>query len=91
MNVRSVFLDAAPQEKGAYDGQATLMRQPMLLTISQVSQQLGLSPAKIHRLVALEGLPIVKFGRAIRVPYDSLYQWVKAREASQRFSCIQGV
>ena len=57
---------------------------PLLLTIPQVAQQLGLSPAKVYHLIALERLPTVKFGRAVRVPYGSLIQWLRKREQEQQ-------
>ncbi len=57
---------------------------PILLTLPQVAQQLGLSPAKVYNLVAMEGLPTVKIGRSTRVSYVSLVQWVKERESEQR-------
>ncbi len=57
---------------------------PILLTLPQVAQQLGLSLAEVYNLVALDGLPTVKFGRSTRVSYVSLVQWVKQRESEQR-------
>jgi excisionase family DNA binding protein len=57
---------------------------PLLLTLPQVAQQLGLSLAKVYNLVTLEGLPTVKFGRSTRVSYVSLVHWVKERESEQR-------
>ena len=58
--------------------------QPLLLTLPQVAQQLGLSPARVYQLVALEGLPTIKIGRSTRVAYGSLVEWVKEREQRTR-------
>lgn len=58
--------------------------QPLLLTLPQVAHQLGLSPARVYQLVALEGLPTVKIGRSTRVAYGSLLEWVKEREQRSR-------
>jgi excisionase family DNA binding protein len=38
--------------------------QPLLLNIPQVATALGLSRTKIYKLIAVEGLPVVRFGRA---------------------------
>jgi excisionase family DNA binding protein len=54
--------------------------KPLLLNIAQTSQMLGLGRTKIYALIASEGLPVVHFGRAIRVPYASLQSWIKQRE-----------
>ena len=50
-----------------------LMVQPLLLTL-----QLGRT--KVYELIAVEGLPIVKFGTATRVSLISLQKWVEQRE-----------
>jgi excisionase family DNA binding protein len=54
--------------------------QPLLLTIPQVCKVLGLGRTKVYELIDHEGLPVVRFGRAIRVRPESLRQWVAQRE-----------
>ena len=54
--------------------------QPLLLTVTQVAKTLGLSRTKVYALIATEGLPVVRFGRAVRVSPASLQQWVQRRE-----------
>ena len=54
--------------------------QPLLLTISQVAQSLKLGRTKVYELIATEGLPVVRFGRAVRVSSASLERWVETRE-----------
>ena len=54
--------------------------QPLLLTVTQVAKTLGLSRTKVYALIASEGLPVVRFGRAVRVSPASLQQWVQRRE-----------
>lgn len=58
--------------------------QPLLLTIAQVCKLLGLGRTKVHVLIKSEGLPVVRFGRAVRVSPASLEQWLAQRE--QRMS-----
>jgi len=59
-----------------------IMPQPLLLNISQVTKLLGLGRTKVYELIAHEGLPVVYFGRAVRVPYTSLQHWLTQREQS---------
>lgn len=54
--------------------------QPLLLTIAQVSKTLNLGRTKVYELIATEGLPVVRFGRAVRVSSASLERWVETRE-----------
>ncbi len=54
--------------------------QPLLLTISQVAKSMNLGRTKIYELIATEGLPTVRFGRAVRVSPISLQQWLQRRQ-----------
>ena len=54
--------------------------QPLLLTISEAAKILSLGRTKVYELIANEGLPVVRFGRAIRVSPTSLQQWLQRRE-----------
>ena len=53
---------------------------PMLLTVAQVSEVLGLGRTKVYELIACERLPVIRFGRAVRISRDSLQQWIEQRE-----------
>lgn len=59
--------------------------QPLLLNISQVAKSLGLSRTKVYTLIATEGLPVVRFGRAVRVSPTSLERWLQQREQGLLF------
>ena len=50
-----------------------------LLSISDVCKVLNLSRPKIYDLIG-EGLPIIRFGRAVRVSPTSLQRWLAQRE-----------
>lgn len=54
--------------------------QPLLLTIPQVMQCMGLGRNKVYDLINKEGLPVLRFGRAVRVSYVALQQWLEQRE-----------
>ena len=57
-----------------------VMLQPLLLSIPEVCKSLRLSRTKVYDLIAVEGLPIMRFGRAVRVSHTSLQQWIERRE-----------
>lgn len=58
---------------------------PLLLSIPDVAASLGLGRSKVYELIAREGLPVVRFGRSVRVSAASLQKWVEQRE-QQPFS-----
>lgn len=51
-----------------------------LLSIADVCRMFGLSRPKIHDLIVNEGLPTIKFGRAVRISPPSLQRWLAGRE-----------
>ena len=53
---------------------------PLLWTIPQVSRALGLGRNKVYELIYTEGLPVQKFGRAVRVSRMALQRWLEERE-----------
>ena len=52
---------------------------PLLLNIPQVARMLSLSRTKVYELIETEGLPVVRFGRAVRVSLTALQQWLDQR------------
>jgi excisionase family DNA binding protein len=56
--------------------------QPLLLTITQVAKSMNLGRTKVYELIAAEGLPTVRFGRAVRVSPTSLQQWLQRRQSA---------
>lgn len=54
--------------------------QPLLLNLKQVTKMLCLSRTKVYELIATEGLPVIRFGRAVRVSPTALEQWLTRRE-----------
>ena len=58
--------------------------QPLLLTIPQAAQRLGLSRAKLYSLIAQNGgPPVVRFGRSVRISVASLEAWLQQYEEQQ--------
>ena len=56
--------------------------QPLFLNIPEVCESLRLSRAKVYRLIYYEGLPVVHFGRAVRVSVIALERWLEERGKS---------
>ena len=54
--------------------------QPLLLTIPQVMQCMGLGRNKVYDLIQKEGLPVLRFGRAVRVSHKALQEWLEQRQ-----------
>jgi excisionase family DNA binding protein len=52
-------------------------RSALLLTVKDVMRELSLGRSKVEALMKHEGLPVIRFGRAARVPADELKQWVR--------------
>lgn len=50
-----------------------------LLSIADVCKVLNLSRPKIYDLMS-EGLPVMRFGRAVRISPTSLQRWLARRE-----------
>lgn len=56
---------------------------PVVLSMGQVQAFLGLSKPKTYELAHTAGFPVVKFGRAMRVPRDRLLAWLNAQADGQ--------
>lgn len=55
----------------------------LLLTIPQVAQTLNLGRTKVYELIWKEKLPVLRFGRAVRVSREDLQRWLKERNEKQ--------
>jgi excisionase family DNA binding protein len=54
--------------------------QPLLLTVPQAAKLLNLGRTKVYELIGTKQLPVVRFGRAVRVSSASLKRWVEQQE-----------
>ncbi len=52
-------------------------RSAILLTVKDVMRELNLGRSKVEVLMKHDGLPVIRFGRSVRVPSDELKQWVR--------------
>jgi excisionase family DNA binding protein len=51
---------------------------PKLLTVQQVADLTGLRPATVYLWITMRRLPVVRLGRAVRVPADALAALIAA-------------
>lgn len=61
-------------------GSDVVVVKPLLLTIPQVMACMGLGRNKVYDLIQKEGLPVLRFGRAVRVSHAALQKWIEQRE-----------
>jgi excisionase family DNA binding protein len=56
---------------------------PAILRMKDVQNFLGLSRPKTYELAHTKGFPVVKFGRAIRVPKSAFLRWLDSQARRQ--------
>ncbi len=54
---------------------------PLMLNVPEAAKVARVSEATMYTLVHAEGFPVVRFGRAIRIPRDAFIRWLE-RQAS---------
>jgi excisionase family DNA binding protein len=52
---------------------------PLLLTIPEAAAQYRISREMLYREIRAQRLPVVRIGRATRVPYEALARWAAER------------
>ena len=50
---------------------------PLMLSVTDMAEVLGISRAGAYELVRTEGFPSVKIGTRILIPKDELIAWIK--------------
>ncbi|HEY4035481.1 MAG TPA: helix-turn-helix domain-containing protein [Ktedonobacteraceae bacterium] len=60
-----------------------------LLTIPAVAKMLCVSRPTVYTLIDTEGLPIIKFGRSVRISPISLQKWLAQHEQKQGGSYVR--
>jgi excisionase family DNA binding protein len=67
----------------------TLALLQPLLTIPAVAKMLCVSRPTVYTLIDTEGLPIIKFGRSVRISPISLQKWLAQHEQEQGGSYVR--
>jgi excisionase family DNA binding protein len=66
--------------------EAVAMRQeelPLVLTMRHIQEITGLSKPKVYELAHTRGFPVVRFGRALRVPREAFLRWLNEQAGVQ--------
>lgn len=66
--------------KQSSHSETSVLLQP-LLCIPDVARILHLSRPKVYELINVDGLPVMRFGRAVRVSPSALQRWLDERTA----------
>ena len=56
---------------------------PLVLTMRHIQEITGLSKPKVYELVHTRGFPVVRFGRALRVPREAFLRWLNEQAGVQ--------
>lgn len=62
------------------DDSVSSSARPLWLTVPMVAGQLSLGKTKVYELIELGGLPVVRVGRAVRIPTLRFLKWVEEFE-----------
>ena len=57
---------------------------PAVLSISDVSEILSITPATVRRHIQSNDIPCVRLGRLIRIPKDSLISYLHGEHITKR-------
>jgi excisionase family DNA binding protein len=52
-----------------------------LLTVAQVSYELGVTSNRVYQLIAAGEIPAVRLGRSVRVPRESWEKWLMEKQS----------
>jgi excisionase family DNA binding protein len=58
---------------------ASISEFPMLLKVETAAKLLSLGRTKTYALIASGDLPVIRVGRAVRIPVAALHQWIEER------------
>ena len=64
------------------------MPQRLLLRIPEVMTMLGLGRTKIYELIGSGDLPVIRVGKAVRIPVTALEKWVEQRQHQEEDSLV---
>ena len=55
----------------------------LLYTVPEAAAQLGIGRSKLYELLNSRALPLVRIGRAVRIPAAALEEWVARQVAEE--------
>lgn len=54
--------------------------EPLLITVNEAAKMLGIGEKKLRELIMYEKIPVVRFGRAVRINPVKLREWLASQE-----------
>lgn len=57
--------------------------QRLTMSVSEMSEELGISSKTGYALTHIQGFPAIRIGHRVRVSREGLAEWVKANEGSR--------
>jgi excisionase family DNA binding protein len=57
---------------------------PVVLNMKHIQEITGLSRPECYKLPHIKGFPVIRFGRAIRVPRDAFFAWLERQAVGKR-------
>lgn len=59
---------------------------PVVLTVPEVQKTMRISRVKAYELMHQTGFPVIRVGRAIRIPRDGFLKWLTNQAGSETMS-----
>ncbi|HUW65874.1 MAG TPA: helix-turn-helix domain-containing protein [Spirochaetia bacterium] len=60
------------------------MPESAILTVTEVARYLKLSKVMVYRMIEDGRIPHYRFGRAVRIPRDRFFVWLKSQEREEQ-------
>ena len=57
--------------------------QRLTMSVSEMSDELGISSKPGYALTHIPGFPVIRIGHRVRISRDGLAEWVKANEGNK--------
>ena len=57
--------------------------QRLTMSVSEMSEELGISSKTGYALTHLPGFPVIRIGHRVRISREGLAEWVKANEGNR--------
>ena len=58
--------------------EAEVMLLKMLLNVNEAAFLMGVKPTEVYRMISAGELPVIKIGRAVRIPVKQLREYIEA-------------
>ena len=83
---RAVSTDGSHAEPPPHQVEPSVRNRlsPLLLRIPEAAAELGLARSTVYLLIQTGQLPVIRIGRAVRIPRVALEEWIEQRLREQR-------